>query len=345
MQNIQYLKTFYPKATVLKKIPIVQFQNEERVYIRNDEELRDKIIGMRRRQQQSSVDIVTDFDGTISSFYDDQRRNVSASFGIFRESKYVSADLCKKANSLFEYYHQFETSKQYTFEVKKKMMDEWLAESMKLILQNNIDSEWLQNIINDNVFALRFGFDTFLKYSYSKNLNFIVISGGIQDVIFYIINQIMNLSNYKNFNLIANKVFYDQNGKVIGSSDQLVHSHNKEILLNRADYPQLHSSCVLLGDMPHDSFMTQYASYTNQIKIGFAKNESDIANYKKRYDIVLHNQGSFVSIEYLMRKIMNNQEAIPDDLQSKTKIIGPQLIKIIEDLEAKEKNINISFST
>lgn len=73
---------------------------------------------MKKRQANSNVDIVSDFDHTISSFYDDEKKNVMASFGIFRESKYVSAELSKKANDLFLYYHKFEVSKDHPFEIK-----------------------------------------------------------------------------------------------------------------------------------------------------------------------------------------------------------------------------------
>jgi len=41
--------------------------------------------------------------------------------------------------------------------------------------------------------------------------------------------------------------------------------------------------------MPHDSLMTENAEYQNQIKIGFAKNEKDIAEFLKSFDIVLLN--------------------------------------------------------
>jgi len=34
--------------------------------------------------------------------------------------------------------------------------------------------------------------------------------------------------------------------------------------------------------------MTRKASYANQIKIGFAKNDKDIDNFLKKFDIVCH---------------------------------------------------------
>lgn len=40
--------------------------------------------------------------------------------------------------------------------------------------------------------------------------------------------------------------------------------------------------------MPHDSFMTKYADYENEIKIGFARSLLEVQAYQKKYDIVLH---------------------------------------------------------
>lgn len=49
-----------------------------------------------------------------------------ASFGIFRESRHVSAEISKRANDLFNQYHKIEISKEHTFDYKFRMMDEWL---------------------------------------------------------------------------------------------------------------------------------------------------------------------------------------------------------------------------
>ena len=93
-----------------------------------------------------------------------------------------------KANEMFSYYHKFECSEDHSLEEKKDKMAAWLRESMKLITENNINSELLKTILNDNVLAFRHGFDTFFRYAFQNNLNFLVVSGGISDVIYYLLS-------------------------------------------------------------------------------------------------------------------------------------------------------------
>lgn len=52
-----------------------------------------------------------------------------------------------------------------------------------------------------------------------------------------------------------------------------MYSYNKPSLLNRNAYPSLNSHCILLGDMITDCSITKEAQYTNQIKIGFIREE------------------------------------------------------------------------
>lgn len=143
--------------------------------------------------------------------------------------------------------------------------------------------------MNDNVLAFRYGFDTFFKYSIIHQLNFLVISGGMSDVIFYSLEALGNVREYKQLHLLANKLLFDEGGNPIGVGDKIVHSHNKESVLSREEYPYLHSNCLLFGDMLTDCYMTKYAYYTNQIKIGFVKNKQDIPAFVKKFDIVCHN--------------------------------------------------------
>lgn len=121
------------------------------------------------------------------------------------------------------------------------------------------------------------------------------------------------MREYANFRLFANKILFEETGKVIGSDELVVHSHNKDALLSRESVEGLKSSCILLGDMPHDIFMTKHGKYDNEIKIGFARTLADVESFQRKYDIVLYGQGSFVSVEYLLRKIID--EPIPETLE------------------------------
>jgi len=82
-------KAFYPSMNGLNTVPVVGFFGGEKVVMRNRNELLAKLVEMKKRKRQFGVDIVSDFDQTISAFYDDRQRAVSASFGIFRGSTSV----------------------------------------------------------------------------------------------------------------------------------------------------------------------------------------------------------------------------------------------------------------
>jgi len=87
--SIAASKAFYPRLNGLNVVPVVGFFKGEKVVMRNSNELLAKLVDMKRRKRQYGVDIVSDFDQTISAFHDDHHRAVSACFGIFRDSSSV----------------------------------------------------------------------------------------------------------------------------------------------------------------------------------------------------------------------------------------------------------------
>ncbi|EGR34840.1 hypothetical protein IMG5_000680 [Ichthyophthirius multifiliis] len=333
----QKLLNYYPKATVLKQIPFSPFNKNQKIYIKDQDNLYKTLIQIYKTHPQQRLDVVSDFDHTITDFYYNNQP-VSPSFGILNRSQHVTIEMENQAKEIFEIYSKYENTKQYTFEFKYQKMEEWVKLTAELFVKFQINSVILQNILNDNTLCFRYGFNDFLKYCVQQNINFIVISGGIQDVIYYMMNQITELNQFQNLMIISNKMLFDNDGNIVGFSDKRVHSHNKYNLLKHQDYPQLKKNCILLGDLLHDIYMTKNSSYENQIRFGFAKKDDEVQNFLKKYDIVLLNQGSYIPVECILRSLISNDN-LPLDILAKLQIISPELVEVLFEFQSQKQKL------
>ncbi|XP_030077187.1 7-methylguanosine phosphate-specific 5'-nucleotidase isoform X2 [Microcaecilia unicolor] len=233
---------------------------KERVRMKNREHV-NEIIESLRRGGKEKLQVISDFDMTLSRFKCDGRR-CPTSYNIIENSHLVSETCRNKLQELFNTYCPLEKDTKKTTEEKYSLMVKW-----------------------DEC-------NSFFKGLYSNEVPLFIFSAGIGDVLEEVLRQADVLD--KNVTVVANYMDFDEKGLLMGFKGELIHTYNKNSsVLADTKYFQQQSertNILLLGDSLGDPTMADGVTRVDSIlKIGFLndKVEENREAYLEAYDIVL----------------------------------------------------------
>ena len=95
-------------------------------YILNELEF-EKKINIFKKQGKNKIQIISDFDRTLTQAYFKGNR-VQTSYSLIREENYLSSEYPKIAFALFNKYHPYEISTTLSKKEKSEKMIEWWTE-------------------------------------------------------------------------------------------------------------------------------------------------------------------------------------------------------------------------
>ena len=107
----------------------------------------------------------------------------------------------------------------------EQLMLEWWKKTYEIIVEENLDLPKLERLLNESKVALRSDFDNFLAACKGNKIPFLIISGGITDVIHSVLKP-YGIEDYPEFNIFSNKLIFQDN-KLAGFDDLIINSHNK----------------------------------------------------------------------------------------------------------------------
>jgi len=171
-----------------------------------------------------------------------------------------------------------------------------------------LNKEHLQKIVDSGIVRFRQGVSEFLDFLKNNEIPLIIISssglGG--DSISMFLKKHEKL--YKNLHIISNFFEWDDNGKIVSFKKPVIHSFNKDetaIPENIKEIIAEKKNIILLGDTLGDIKMVGNFDCNILIKIGFLNdNPENLEEYKKAYDVVITNDGSFDYVNKLIKEII-----------------------------------------
>ena len=280
--------------------------NEDKIIISNKENLKKKL-NLMREGQLENLQIVLDFDQTVTSFYTEKDISCNASFALFRKSKFPSKDFKTKLNDLFAFYAPIESNSEINLEEKRKILENWQFETSQAFIKEGLTKKMCIDIIENGDISLRLNFDKFFQICYQINLPFYIVSGGCSNVINTILNKIIPLNDYPSYFLYSNEMDFNDENKLTDLRMK-VFSSNKENILNEKNL-KFKKNTILFGDSTSDYYITKYVNHENFINVGFfnskAKNQENLKSYLDKFDFVLANDSSFLLPEIILRHIIN----------------------------------------
>uniref|UniRef100_A0A8C7I9U5 5'-nucleotidase n=1 Tax=Oncorhynchus kisutch TaxID=8019 RepID=A0A8C7I9U5_ONCKI len=274
----QYM--FAKKKRAGKKTKIIEMMPEfekNTVHMRDPERV-ERIICDMIKGGASKLQVITDFDMTLSRFAVNGKRCPTC-HNIIDNCKLVTEDCRTKLLELKNTYYPIEIDPHLTMEEKYPFMVEWE------------------------------GYEPFFDRLQQHNVPVFIFSAGLGDVLEEIIHQAGVY--HPNVKVVSNFMDFDENGELKGFKGELIHVFNKHdgALRNTEYFKQVKDNCniVLLGDSLGDLNMADgVPNVENILKIGFLndKVEERLEKYLDSYDIVLVKDETLEVPNSILQKIL-----------------------------------------
>ncbi|XP_077020519.1 7-methylguanosine phosphate-specific 5'-nucleotidase isoform X2 [Tamandua tetradactyla] len=271
-----------------------------------------EIVGALRRGGEDRLQVISDFDMTLSRFAYNGTRCPS-SYNILDNSRIISEECQKELTALLHHYYPIEIDPNRTIKEKLPYMVEWWTKAHHLLCQQKIQKFQIAQVVRESNAMLREGYKTFFNTLYRNNIPLFIFSAGIGDILEEIIQQMKVF--YPNIHIVSNYMDFDENGFLRGFKGQLIHTYNKNssVFENSSYFQKLQdkTNIVLLGDSMGDLTMADgVPGVENILKIGFLndKVEERRERYLDSYDIVLEKDETLDVVNGLLRYILRQED-------------------------------------
>ncbi|XP_060678920.1 cytosolic 5'-nucleotidase 3A-like isoform X1 [Hemiscyllium ocellatum] len=304
----QYIFTLKKKAgrktKIIEMMPEFQKKN---IYIKDPERVEQIICGL-IKGGASKLQIITDFDMTLSKFFHNGKRCPTC-HNIIDNCKLISEDCRKKLLQIRNKYYPIEVDPTLNADDKYPFMVEWWTKAHNLLIEQGIEKAKLATVVRESDVMLRDGYELFFDKLNEHNIPVFIFSAGIGDILEEIISQAGVF--HSNVKVVSNFMDFDEKGILKGFKGELIHVYNKHDGAIRSSeyFDQLKENCniILLGDSLGDLTMADGVKNVESIlKIGFLndKVEESLEKYMDSYDIVLVKEETLDLTNAILQKIL-----------------------------------------
>lgn len=275
------------------------------VVIRDKDDLNEKIAGF-MTDGKSKLNIVTDFDFTITKFYQKNGARGYSTHKVLEACKLLPVTYRKDADALQQYYYPFEINPSLDEVTRIKYMEEWVEKAHNLLINSGLVKSDIVAAVNSSFdngsIILRDNTVKMLELIEKNKIPLVIFSAGIKDVLEEIIlhqlkdNGVSQLP--PNFYILSNTFIFDNtvsDPKLVGFQEPLLHVFNKKAtsfhsispFFKRQDLLQ-RKNLLLIGDSLGDLTMSEGIPHDNIIKIGYLNDRPErLPQYVDAYDIVI----------------------------------------------------------
>lgn len=292
------------------------------VLIKNKEHFFD-LLHIFKREGIQQLQILTDFDYTLSTFLQkDGSRNYS-SHGILENCTLFSENYHKRTKELQSIYYPMEISTTLSPEEKKEKMDEWWNKAHELLIEEGVTEESIVNAVEHSHVCMREGSTELLSLCMKNKIPVLIFSAGLTDVLKTLFKNQLGIEVKKNsgIEIISNKMIF-QNDKLVGFEDAPITSLTKN-MRGKSYVHRLKDrrNLIVMGDNIGDLHMSQGMKFTNQLTVGFLNDhiEERKEQYLNSFDIVIVGDSDchFINtiLNYLIEPSLSTIEQESDNLQ------------------------------
>ncbi|MCE3050710.1 hypothetical protein HAX54_047927 [Datura stramonium] len=248
----------------------------------DDSNLLQKKISAIRLGGPAKLQVIADFDATLTKYWIDGCRGQSSHSVLQQEDP----EFDDKRQKLYEYYHPLEFDPAIPLDEKTKLMEEWWGKTHALLIEGGVTYSAIQNSVAKATIAFRDGVIELFELLEEKGVPVLIFSAGLADIIEEVLKQKVHRS-FKNVRIVSNRMVFDENGHLQSFKGKTIHVLNKnEHALDMA--APLHDHCddvnglddeksalkkrtnvLLLGDHIGDLGMSNGLDYETRISVGF----------------------------------------------------------------------------
>ncbi|XP_075643140.1 uncharacterized protein LOC142614499 isoform X1 [Castanea sativa] len=283
-----------------------------------DRELLDKKIAAIRSTGHQKLQVIADFDRTLTR-YSINGQHGSSSHGLLRQE---NPEFDAKRQQLYEYYHPLEFSPTIPIEEKTRLMEEWWGKTHALLIEGGLTYDAIKQSVANASIAFREGVAELFEFLEERDIPVLIFSAGLADIIEEVLRQKLHRS-FKNVKIVSNRMVFDSDGRLVSFKGKTIHSLNKnEHALDMA--APLHdrlgdidgstddnalvkrrTNVLLLGDHIGDLGMSDGLNYDNRISVGFLNDhiEKSLSSYSKAFDVVYLNDAPMWGVVKLVSQL------------------------------------------
>lgn len=277
-----------------------------------------KIDNIRRGGGLSKLQVIADFDMTLTKYMVNGRRGQS-SHSLLNQGN-PEYDL--KRQQLFDHYYPLEISPTIPLPEKTKLMEEWWEKTHVLLVEGGLSRQAIVESVAKAVIEFRDAVDHLLQYLQDNSVPVLIFSAGLSDIIEEVMHQKLG-RKFSNVRVISNKMDFDSDGNLLGFKGKTIHVLNKNehalglssqkpvsnmgsSTIDEIDVSALRSrtNVLLLGDHLGDLGMSDGLDYENRISVGFLNENVDawLDDYKNNFDVVLPNDETMSYVINLLQQ-------------------------------------------
>ncbi|XP_055530429.1 7-methylguanosine phosphate-specific 5'-nucleotidase [Wyeomyia smithii] len=238
------------------------------------------------------LQVVTDFDYTITKQRLSNGEKILTSFGMFNECRSLPASVLLESKKLFEKYRPIEIDPHMPLEEKIIYMIEWWSKTGDLLKGFPLPQEEIAEVAKRFKEGLRDGTHQMFWDLNEQRVPCLVFSAGLGDSVVSVLRQADVL--HPNVKVISNFLQYGADGNLNGLQEKMIHTFNKnETALEGTEYYDLvhdRDHVIVMGDSIGDAGMADgIPSSSHVLKIGFLFDhpEQNLPRYMDTFDIVL----------------------------------------------------------
>jgi len=274
--------------------------SEGKVHMKHPQEVEKKMEAM-KKAGASSVQVITDFDYTMSKFFFEGKKG-SSSHGAIEACNLLGDEYHQKVIEVKDKYYPLEISSELTQEEKFPLMVEWWDTAHFLLKQHGFEQSMIAKAVERAHLSLRDGVQEMFHVTADHGVPVLIFSAGIHDLIEEVLKQKADTS--ANVHILSNKMVFSDSGKLEGFEHDNIHVLNKNFkgAVDSGALPAAFAAAskgrhnvVLFGDSLGDLRMCEGLHMENCLSVGFLNpnQEGNLEKYLEGYDIVLTGRDDF----------------------------------------------------
>ncbi|CAL8101091.1 unnamed protein product [Orchesella dallaii] len=292
-------------ADILQKV-LQEYGNKDKCKIRDPTKV-EAILQKLASDGPSKLQVITDFDFTLSRFHKDGKRCDSC-HGILDHSPLMPDSFREKAKALYEKYYHIELDHKMTVEEKIPHMITWYKGSHNLLIEAQVTKQKIQEMVLTSRALLRDSAVNVLSYLNDHHVPVLIFSAGVGNILEEILHR--EKAFFPNVEVISNYMLFNEDGECTSFREPLIHMFNKnETALDNPDYFQdlknRHNALVLgdsIGDLDMGSGIHNPGAL---LRIGFLNDKIDerMDSLYNNFDVVLVDDQTFDFVNVVSRMV------------------------------------------
>ncbi|XP_028161838.1 7-methylguanosine phosphate-specific 5'-nucleotidase-like isoform X1 [Ostrinia furnacalis] len=285
------------KMKLLSSIRDIPEFNNENVHVRNEQELLEKLNTI-IKDGHGNLQIVTDFDHTLTKHSLENGSPVLTSFGMFRECPSIPQEYKDEDNRLADIYKPIERDPHMSLEEKTKHMVDWYNAAHAQLKGVTFPRQELMAIGHKMIDSFRDGVHELVSWSQRQQVPVLVFSAGLGDSVQAALTAAGFLLPH--VKVVSNFLAIGDNDKIVGiKGDDVIHTLNKnETAIKNTEYYEMvkeRRNVLLMGDSIGDARMAEGMEHCAAVvKLGFLGHNvrDSLPKYQSQFDVVLVNEPS-----------------------------------------------------